>query len=108
RPTPNESTLFLGPFGVTLLEAIDSACRVDQLLLACEEWMALRADLDAQLLLRRTGRPRLAASAVDLDLMILRMDLCFHGLTLVRRTNNRQYMRKILRAAQDAPHNRAM
>ena len=64
RATPSERTLFCrgffraGLLGVALLEAVDAAGRVDQLLLAGEERMALRADLDAQLFLGRAGRPR--------------------------------------------------
>src|SRR6266850_895054 len=60
------------------LEAIDAAGRIDQLLLAGEERMALRADLDAQLFLGRAGGPRLAAGAMHLNLVVLGMDLCFH------------------------------
>src|SRR5205807_5887306 len=71
--------------GVLLLEAVDTAGRVHQLLLAGEEGMALRADLDAQLFLGGAGRPRLAACAVDGNLLILGMDVCFHELTSNRR-----------------------
>src|SRR5438093_10472955 len=81
--------LFLGSGGlrsrgllcVALLEAVNASRGVNELLFAGEERVALRADLDAQLLLRRSGRPRLAAGTMDLDLMILRLDLCFHELT---------------------------
>ena len=62
-------------------EAVDAAGRVDQLLLAGEERVALRADLDAQLFPGRAGGPGLAAGAVDRNLLILRMDLWFHELT---------------------------
>src|SRR5258708_7461283 len=67
--------------GVLLLEAVDAAGRVDQLLLAGEEGMALRADVDAQFLLRGARGPGLAARAVDRDLLILRMNVWFHELT---------------------------
>jgi hypothetical protein len=48
----------LGVLRRSALEAVDAAGRVDQLLLAGEERMALGADLDAQLFLGRAGRPR--------------------------------------------------
>src|SRR5579885_1994912 len=67
-----------GLLRVALLEAIDATGGVDELLLAGEERMALRADLDAELLLGRARRPGFTASAVDLNLLILRMDFCFH------------------------------
>src|SRR5947209_9246605 len=81
RARPSGLTLLFGLFRIPLCEAFDAAGRVDQLLLAGEERMALRADLDAQLFLGGAGRPRLAAGAVHLHLMILRMDLCFHEFT---------------------------
>ena len=56
---------------VALAEALDAAGRVDQLLLAGEEGVALAADLDPQLLLGGAGRPGLAAGAVDQDLVEL-------------------------------------
>ena len=52
RPLPSPAF-----FAYLLLEAVDAAGRVDQLLLAGEERMALRADLDAQLFLGRAGGP---------------------------------------------------
>src|ERR1041385_1585218 len=81
------ATLFLGsrlrrrrllPLGVALLETVDAAGRVDELLFAGEERVALRADLDAQLLARRAGRPGLAAGAVDRNFLIFRVDLWLH------------------------------
>src|SRR5256885_1977546 len=91
RATLTEWTLLLrrrlwrggGFLRVALLEAIDTACRVDQLLLAGEEGMALRADLDAELFLGRARRPHFAARAMDLNLLILGMDLCFHEFTSI-------------------------
>src|SRR5215212_9426137 len=67
--------------GEALLETIDAAGRINKLLLAGEERMALRTELDAELLAGGAGRPRLAARAVDVDLLILRMNLWFHELT---------------------------
>src|SRR5687767_7227491 len=63
---------------VLALEAVDAAGRIDQLLLAGEERMALRADLDAKLLASGAGGPALTACAVDLDLVIFRVNLWFH------------------------------
>src|SRR5205085_10172778 len=78
------------------LETVDAAGRVDQLLLAGEEGVALRADLDAQLLPGRAGGPGLAAGAVHLNLVVLGMDLCFHELTSSRCRENGEYSPKIL------------
>src|SRR5262249_38691538 len=64
---------------VALAEALDSSRRVHQLLLAGEEGVALAADLDAQLLLGRAGRPGLAARVVDEDLVILGVQVLLHG-----------------------------
>src|SRR5260221_12354827 len=47
--------------------------------------MALRADVDAQFFLCGAGRPRLAACAVNRNLLILGMNVCFHELTSNRR-----------------------
>src|SRR5262249_48116762 len=64
---------------VALAEPLDSAGRVDQLLLSGEEGMALAADLDPQLLLGGAGGPGLAAGAVDQDLVQLGVDRGLHG-----------------------------
>src|SRR5512133_279104 len=69
---------------VALLEAVDTAGRVDQLLLAREERVAFRADLDAEVALGRTGLPGFAARAVDLNRVVLRMDFCLHVVSLYR------------------------
>jgi hypothetical protein len=47
----------LVPFGVFLLETLDAARRVNQLLFAGEERVAVRANFHVNLFLRRTGRP---------------------------------------------------
>ena len=64
---------------VALLEAINASAGVYQLLLASKERMALRADIDAQFLLRRAGLKSLAAYATDDRLAVLRMYALFHG-----------------------------
>ena len=56
------------------VEAVDAAGRVDELLLAREEGVALRADLDAEIALGGAGRPLFAACAVNVDLLISRMN----------------------------------
>ena len=67
---------------VALLEAVHASAGVNQLLLAGVERMALRADIDAQLLLHGTGLEGLAADAADDRLAVIRMDLLFHGFHL--------------------------
>jgi hypothetical protein len=44
--------------------------------------MALRADLDAQLFLRRAGGENFTAGAVNGSLLVVGMDLCFHEFNL--------------------------
>src|SRR5437899_6279606 len=62
-----------------LLEPLDLAGRVDDRLLAREERVAVRADVDAQLRAGGTDRPLGAArAAVDLGLVILGMDIGLH------------------------------
>src|SRR5438132_9945044 len=60
--------------------------------------MAVRANLDAQLFPGRARRPPCAAGAVDLNLLVLRMNACFHEFTSVskQRPRNGEYRRKIL------------
>jgi len=65
-------------FGVTLLEALDPAGRIDKLLRAGEERMAFRANADAHVLV---GGPRLnhiAAGTVNHRIDVFRMNLGFH------------------------------
>src|SRR4051812_37926025 len=51
---------------VAALESVDAAARVDQLLLARIEGMALAAKFDVHVALRRAGRERVAARAPHL------------------------------------------
>src|ERR671918_540091 len=63
-------------------ELLDAARGVDQALLAREERVAIRADLEAQLLaLRGSCRPRGAARAVDVDGDVIGMNAWLHGLS---------------------------
>ena len=67
---------------IALLEAINTSAGINQFLLAGEERMALRADIDAQLLLHGTRFKRLAANAANDRLAVVRMDLFLHGIHL--------------------------
>ena len=67
---------------VTLLETINTSARVNQLLLARVERMALGANVDAHLLLDRAGLKGLAADAANDGLAVIRMDLFLHGFHL--------------------------
>src|SRR5512140_2842561 len=67
---------------VALLETFDAAGRVDELGLAREERVAVRADFEAELVLRALRLPRGPARAVHVDLAVLGVDLFLHGLLL--------------------------
>ena len=65
--------------GVLAAEALDSAGGVDQLLLAGEEGMAVRADFYADVaFMGRAGRECITARAVHTYFAITRMNGCFH------------------------------
>src|SRR5512145_2355346 len=64
---------------VLAVEALDPARGVDQLLLAREEGMARRAELDVDRLLSGTGVDDIAAGADDLRLLVARMNAFLHG-----------------------------
>src|SRR6188474_2930688 len=61
-----------------LREPLDAAFRVDQLLPAREERMAVRADFQVQLFLGRPGLPGRPAGAPGLYLVILGMNAFLH------------------------------
>jgi hypothetical protein len=63
---------------VFALEALDPAGRIDQPMLAGVKRMAVRADLDVNLGLRRTRLESVAACAGHHAATILRMDSSFH------------------------------
>ena len=67
---------------VALLEAIDTAAGVNELLLAGVVRVALGADFNAQLLLGGTGDESVAADAGHGNLLILRMDAFLHDFHL--------------------------
>ena len=62
----------------SLVETINTSTGVDQLLLAGVERVALRADLNTDLLLGRTGCENVAASAADRRLFVVGMDAFSH------------------------------
>jgi hypothetical protein len=59
-------------------EAVDAAFRVDQLLPAREERVAVRADVEMELLAGGAGLPRRAAGAVDGDFPVFRVNVRLH------------------------------
>ena len=68
----NELTVFgfvLSVLGVTLPEPLNAPRRIDQLLLARKEGMAMRADRDRDVLCGREGFNHMAAGTCDLDRM---------------------------------------
>jgi hypothetical protein len=77
NPQSGGSLLVL--FGVFLLETLDAACSVNQLLFAGEERVAIRADFHMNIFLRRTRRPRMTACANDPAFDIFRMNSFFHS-----------------------------
>src|SRR3954465_3278462 len=63
----------------TTLEALDPTAGIHELLLARIERVALRADLDVQLLLGGARRELVPAGAGDVSEDVLGMNLCLHG-----------------------------
>ena len=77
---PSEAARTSGLRGVLLAEPIDATARVDDLLLARVERVAVGADFDLQVLAqRRTRLEHVAAAAGDLDRLVIRVDCVFHG-----------------------------
>jgi hypothetical protein len=60
------------------LEALNPPTGIYQLLAACVERVALRADLDVELGLRRTRRELVAAGAADMCFYVLGVDSLLH------------------------------
>lgn len=78
-----ESGLFGGGHFYLLLEFVDSADGVDELLLAGVKGMAIRAQLDSDLLFRRAGCKRVPAGTNYLGIReISRMYTLFHSLII--------------------------
>ena len=68
---------------VLLVELINAAAGIDQLLLAGVEGVALRADLDGDVLLGGSGLDDLAAGAADGRALVIGMDSFFHVVHLM-------------------------
>jgi len=62
----------------SLLETVNTSACVNELLLACKERMAVRADFNTEVALCGTCYECIAASACDCCLLILGMDSLFH------------------------------
>ena len=81
---PAENVL-LAAWAVTLLQwknrpaILDAACRIDELLLAREKRVAGGADADLDVALGGAGVINSAAGATDRGLVIVGMNICFHG-----------------------------
>src|SRR5260370_41401066 len=67
-----------------LVEALDAAGGVDDALLSGEERVAVAADLDVHVGLRRAGLPAVAAGAVDRGFDVVWVNLRFHFLSFSR------------------------
>ena len=78
---------------VALVEAFDSACRIDQLLLSGKERMASGAHLQPDFRFSGAGLKLVPTSAGDRDFIIFGMNSFFHFNLINRRTP--------IRAAQD-------
>jgi hypothetical protein len=76
-----------------LAEALDATRRIDETLLACEERMALRADVRVDLSLGGASLERIAAGALHSRRMILGMDIGFHANLDVRKETAAKYTR---------------
>ena len=71
---------------VALVEAIDTSCRIDQLLFSGKEWMASRTDFDVQVtFLGGASLEGLATRAANRYFNVFWMNSWFHLITLYRR-----------------------
>lgn len=61
-----------------LLELINSTARINKLLFSGEERMALRANIDAQIVLGRSGHESLTASALNRYFLVFGMKIFLH------------------------------
>ena len=81
-----------------LLKSLDAACRVDELLGAGEERMAIGADFSVDLIHSASRFKAIAATTTDSTLAVLGVDIAFHGL-LVLNHYSRRYRTPIIRSA---------
>ena len=73
-------------FAVTLVEAIDTSCGIDQLLFSGKEWVTRRTDFDVQVtFLGRASFEALATRAGNRNLNVFWVNSWFHFVTLYRR-----------------------
>src|SRR5215210_996139 len=79
RPPPRGGAALARALGGAALEALHAAARVDQLLLARVERVAVRADLHVDVGLGRARRELVAARAAHVRLDVLGMDVGLHG-----------------------------
>ena len=74
-----EAGALLVEIGVLLAEAVDTAGRIQEALLAGEEGVTLGADFHANVLLGRSGFDHITASTLDRGLFVVGMDAFLHG-----------------------------
>ena len=67
---------------VLLLESLDSACGIDEFLLAGVEWMAHRADFGVYFFCGASGLEGISATASDGNRVVFRMYVFFHNVVL--------------------------
>jgi len=75
---PQSGGSLLVLFRVFLIETLDTTSSVNQLLLAGEERMAVRADFNVNVFLGRSRRPGMAAGANDVTFDVFWMNSFFH------------------------------
>src|SRR4051812_46252424 len=85
RPTRAGGLLLLPLLRVAPLEALDAATRVEELLLARIERVAVRADLDAEVALRASGLEGVPAGAVDRRDLVIGVRVRLHVISPSRR-----------------------
>lgn len=66
---------------VFLLELIDTTTGINKLLLTSEEWVAIGANLNAEIRLDRTRFKGVTACACNRRNVIIRMNVCLHHLS---------------------------
>jgi hypothetical protein len=97
-----QSCLLIVPYArlfhaVLLAELLDATGGIDDLLLAGVERMTLRANFDVQGFAHGgTGGETVAATAIDGDFVVLRVNVGSHVVSLMNRAANQPYFRKPL------------
>lgn len=75
--------LLFGLDAVTLVEAIHTSCSIHHLLCSSEEWVAGRADFNLKILRCGLGLDDVAACAMNLAKLVLRMNSVFHKVSSI-------------------------